>query len=160
MYCQENIKIFHRFLDKEKSLYIRYLRIYSDFIFGCEGRVKADWKSVLWTVFPLERANYALPRRNGWTVGSNPSQIFYTKKEACKLGFFCFLVARVGFEPTTFGLWARRASELLYLAMQCYYTIIYCNLSRVIQKNSKFPYFTLEILLSSIFLCGFWVFSI
>ena len=29
------------------------------------------------------------------------------------------MVAREGFEPTTSGLWARRATRLLYLAMCC-----------------------------------------
>ena len=63
------------------------------------------------------------------------------KKQAQKRGFlnllknkhrvqFFHLVARTGFEPVTSGLWARRASELLYLALWCLeYIIFLCKMS-------------------------------
>ena len=38
------------------------------------------------------------------------------------------LVAGVGFEPTTSGLWARRASRLLHPAIRCVVNMIHYHL--------------------------------
>ena len=51
-----------------------------------------------------------------------------------KLGLFN-LVAGAGFEPTTFGLWARRATRLLHPAICNFYC--YTIISHLLNKSSK-----------------------
>ena len=58
------------------------------------------------------------------------------------------MVAEAGFEPTTFGLWARRATELLHSAISTqsrllyYYTIFYgiCQALFQFRKNAPFTF--------------------
>ena len=47
----------------------------------------------------------------------------YTKKlEVSMINTSSEMVAGAGFEPTTFGLWARRATRLLHPALFCFHT--------------------------------------
>ena len=56
---------------------------------------------------------------------NKPHNTMFNKKYATGAYFSLKLVAGVGFEPTTFRLWAWRATGLLYPAIRCVYYILF-----------------------------------
>ena len=56
---------------------------------------------------------------------NKPHNTMFNKKYATGAYFLLKLVAGVGFEPTTFRLWAWRATGLLYPAIRCVYYILF-----------------------------------
>ena len=82
----------------------------------------------------------------GFKKPANPHE--YWKKWSGHLKCPLHLVAEAGFEPTTFGLWARRATELLHSAISTqsrllyYYTIFYgiCQALFQFRKNAPFTF--------------------
>src|SRR5690554_751578 len=58
------------------------------------------------------------------------------------------VVARTGFEPVTFGLWAQRANRLLYLAILNYIFFI-VQKPKFLQSNALYYFFPFFLILSS-----------
>ena len=87
------------------------------------------------------------PTKLPWNFAGAPtckSYSLHKKRTICMVLFF-IMVAGVGFEPTTFGLWARRASGLLYPATFClkrlYNTTKKLICQHFLYKNIVFSFF-------------------
>ena len=68
-------------------------------------------------VYYLKLKLHSLPRHSRGGVIVALKQHQKNKTRPLGLVLFFYLVAEAGFEPTTFGLWARRATKLLHSAI-------------------------------------------